>query len=65
MIGGPTDEVSLEQHAADVMLAIEFLRGASAEHRRLADEIDRQASHLALQLVEIEAAIVRRAGRLQ
>jgi hypothetical protein len=65
MIGDPTDDISLEQHAADVALTIEFLRGASAEHRRLADEIDRQAVHLALQLVELQAAMVRRAGRLQ
>jgi hypothetical protein len=58
------DDAALKQHAADLALAIEFLRGAASEHRRLADEIDRQAAILALQLVELEAALVRRKGRL-
>jgi hypothetical protein len=64
MTGNTAEATTLEQHAADLALAIEFLRGAASEHRRLAAEIDRQAAHLALQLVEIEAALVRRKGRL-
>ena len=64
MSDDPVDEVSLEQHAADLALALDVLRGASAQYRRLADEIDRRPVHLALQLVEIQAAMVRRAGRL-
>jgi hypothetical protein len=64
MICAPGESVGLEQHASDLVLAIEFLRGVSSEHRRLADDIDRQAAQLALQLVEVEAALIRRKGRL-
>jgi hypothetical protein len=65
MICEAADDISLERHAADVAVTLGALRLASAQSRRLADEIDRQAVHLALQLVEIEAVMARCAGRMQ
>ena len=61
----PFDEMSLADRIAAGEALLALILGAANEHRNLADRIEREASHLALQLDEMRSQLARWRGRLQ
>jgi hypothetical protein len=65
MMAIPPDGMSLSDRIAAGEALLGLVLGAAAEHRAIAEQIERQARELALKIEELRAAHARITGTLQ